>query len=113
MKLITPASAVRTTLLIVCFLYALGASYHASAETWTRAAVVDNAEITVYVVTEEQLRKLQRRRHISQMITPTPGGYAVLGKIAGRDVCHIYVTSEATPETIEHEKRHCAGWIHK
>ncbi len=85
----------------------------AHAETWTRAAVAEEVEIIVRVLTVEELvRKMDATRELRNLRKEHHNGYAVLGTKAGAWRCYVYVTANATDATLEHERRHCHGWVH-
>jgi hypothetical protein len=97
----------------------LTAPAHAS-EQWTRAAVVDAVAVTVTEVTEAELAQLRakhERSHdrsaLGRVVPMHRYGFAILhrNKYTGAFRCEVYIAS-LDPETLEHELRHCNGWVH-
>lgn len=89
---------------------ALASSAH--AETWRRAVAADDVAITVHVLTIEELKRKSGTR-TNRDLHASAYGWSVLYRTpAGELRCNVYVTADATEATLEHERRHCHGWVH-
>jgi hypothetical protein len=89
-----------------------------AAEHWTRVAEVTDVAITVETVSTLRLARLQGATDYHSMIDKgsreARHGYAVLSRnrVTGAYSCVIYVV-RADASTLEHETRHCHGWVHR
>ena len=84
---------------------------------WERAAVADDVAITVHVVGVDELRRLTGSNPFA-MPTARQSHRKGLAKLyrntaSGAWTCHVYVLEDATEQTLEHELRHCHGWVHQ
>ncbi len=94
-----------------------------AAEQWSRVAVVDEVAVSVSEVTETELKALRHkyeervidRSALGRVIPQHRYGFALLlrDKETGAYRCEIYVKDSADAETLEHEQRHCHGWVHQ
>ena len=105
---------VRSWLYVVFILAVLALAGHCSAETWTRKVVADEVAITVHVLTIEELNRKSSGLVTMGQTRAAKHGYAVLYRAKdGTLKCNVYVTADMTEETLEHERRHCHGWVHQ
>ena len=83
----------------------------AHAETslkWRRIAEPDAVAITVTVLTRKEMAAAVKSRDFARAYSQL-----MRNKTTGAWSCHIYVLADSSDETLNHEKRHCAGWIHQ
>ena len=94
------------------------AAFDAPAQTdryrWRHAYEIDDVAITVTVVeSATEMRRLRSRFGnvpVDNVLRTELKGFSVLYRRDGQYLCTIYV---ADAETIEHETRHCHGWVHQ
>jgi hypothetical protein len=104
--------------MVLLYVYTLGAlTAHAEPSyQWRQVAQVETVAITLHVVSAIKLASLQgaTRAIIDKGSRESRHGYAKLYRntATGAWSCHIYVTREPTPATLEHESKHCYGWTH-
>lgn len=84
---------------------------------WERVAVVESVAITVHVVGVDELARMQGKpwQNYRDLRKSHRHGFARLYRNAatGAYTCAVYVTRETnTPAALEHETRHCNGWVH-
>lgn len=106
-------------LLVVLAIYA-NTAHAAERWNWRRVAVADEVAITVQVVSAVKLASLMHIADAHAFIDKggrmSRHGYAELRRnvVTGAYVCTVYVTAEnSSAETLEHESRHCHGWVHQ
>lgn len=102
---------------LACLLFVLLAAPAHAGERWTRSAVVSDVAVTVTVVTLEELARLSPRElgGPARLANPRPvHGFAKLYRNTetGAFRCDVFVPEHAPAETLEHELRHCHGWVH-
>lgn len=109
--------ALRVAVAALALAVALLANVRANAaEHWRREVLAEDVAITVHVVSsEELLRMMHTVRWDSRTIATNHKGHARLyrNRETGAWTCHVYVNVDATEETLEHERRHCHGWVHR
>lgn len=78
-----------------------------TGDRWRRVAEVTEVTINVHVLSPTMLAYRFRGAELH--------GHAILlrNRETGAYTCNVYVTPEASPETLEHERRHCYGWVHR
>lgn len=85
--------------------------------TWRRVVVADEVTITTHVVSINELVEMQtgRRVDVRNVRHTQHRGFAKLYRNteSGAWTCHVYVTANASADTLEHETRHCHGWVHE
>jgi hypothetical protein len=106
---------------LACLLFVLLATTTAHASEWTRVAEVDAVAVTITEVTAAELRAIQAkharpssdRSALGRTVPMHRYGFAILhrNKDTGAYRCEVYIAS-LDPETLEHELRHCDGWVH-
>lgn len=92
----------------------------AHAEQWQRAVIVDSPAITVTVATRGEIARLRAShpmlKHSAAELAKVRWlyGFSILyrDKLTGAYRCDLYVSSLEDVATIEHETKHCNGWVH-
>lgn len=83
----------------------------ARANEWTRAVEVDEPAVTIHTVDRATFTRTMREYGHKPRLGSV--GFSVLGKLEGAWTCYVYVLDHRDRETIEHELRHCHGWVHE
>lgn len=113
--------ALRITAAVLALSVALLANVRAYAEPperlrWERVAIVEEVAITVHTVSVEELANLTHTKQwdMRNVRQTHRHGLAKLyrNRATGAWTCHVYVTRDVTEATLEHERRHCRGWVH-
>ncbi len=87
--------------------------------SWKRAHDISDVTITVKVASsDDDMRRLRAQFGnvpVDNVIRTELKGFAVLwrSKDDGLYRCTIYVAKGDDTQTIEHETRHCHGWVHR
>lgn len=93
------------------------ANSYTGEPTWRRVVVADEVTITTHVVSLDELIEMQtpRQRDMRNVRMTHHRGLAKLYRntATGEWTCHVYVTASASSSTLEHETRHCHGWVHE
>jgi hypothetical protein len=113
--------ALRVMVAVLALAIAILANVRATAEErWRRVAVVEDVAVTVVEVSELKLASLQHmtdaRSLIDKGARASRHGFSELRRnvSTGAYRCTVYVTAATnTPEVLEHETRHCHGWVHR
>ncbi len=106
-------------LTLLAFLFLLTAARCSSAEElervkWTRAVVADEVAVSVNVVTIQEINRKTGVVADMHDLHESRHGFAVLYRAhSGELKCNVFVTKDATDATLEHELRHCHGWVHR
>lgn len=94
-----------------------------AAEQWSRVALADEVAVTVSQVTELELKALRHkyeergidRSALGRVFPQHRYGFALLfrDKETRAFRCEVYVHDTADAVTLEHELKHCHGWVHQ
>src|SRR5690606_21972003 len=104
-------------LLLVCLSAHAGQDYK-----WVRQVQIDPSAVTINfnVVRPSELRIMMRKRTRTALNNRVlyqnyKRGLAILDRSTelGTCRCEVYVVSLQDAQTIEHEIRHCHGWVHQ
>ena len=89
-------------------------AHAAPSLVWKLAHDVPAVTIELKVVTLSELKSvLHKHDPRNQLAAPKTVGFSLLMRnTAGAYRCEIYVLRANDSETIEHETRHCHGWVH-
>jgi hypothetical protein len=79
---------------------------------WKQVTDVPDSQLTVIVkeIAEPQMRVLVYGA--KQDPRQAPLGRSILSKTDDHYICRVYVLDRDDKPTIEHELKHCHGWIH-
>lgn len=91
-----------------------------AAEQWTQVATVEEVAIRVSQVTEAELARLRAKHEpsdrsaLGRVVPMHRYGFALLmrDRSTGAYRCEVYVIDAGDSQTLEHETRHCHGWVH-
>ena len=92
------------------------ATHAAPSLNWRRAVEVQEVAIEVRQVARLELLELLRKHDPRESLVPSKTvGFSLLkyAPSSGTYRCELYVLSLEDARTIEHETRHCHGWVHR
>jgi hypothetical protein len=90
-------------------------AHAAPSLTWRRALEVREVSIEVREVTRlELLALLDKHSPRESLSPPKTVGFSLLmrNQRTGAYRCEVYVIDAGDSQTLEHETRHCHGWVH-
>lgn len=99
-----------------------GSAHAGDGYQWSRVAKVESVSVSVAQVTELELAALRSkyehsidRSALGRVVPKHRYGFALLfrDKDTGAFRCEVYVSNTNDAETLEHELRHCNGWVHQ
>lgn len=103
------------------FLVLVAPAHAAYPLKWQRVAEVNEVAVTVKAVTVAELAALQLehargidRSALGRTVPKHRDGFAILYRdtTTGAYRCEVFVRDESDAKTLEHELRHCHGWVH-
>ena len=79
---------------------------------WKQVTDIPDSQLTIVVkeIAEPQMRVLVYGA--KQDPRQAPLGRSILSKTDNHYICRVYVLDRDDKPTIEHELKHCHGWVH-
>lgn len=101
-------------LIALFVLLSVALTTEAASFRWKRAVEVEDVEINLNVVSPSELQRVQRDYANVHRNDFSTKGFSILYRNTetGGFRCEIFVTN-AAKEYVEHETRHCYGWVHQ